>query len=140
MAGIICFAAVKIKVDGYQTDVVVSNISQQLETEDVVLALAPAIYENEMGNIPYVEWWFDEDENKYYLFVPQFLQNGYQTVWILKNTESIWIGNEEIHNGEFVLDISDIDFSSYEDIHPAIQLYKEGTGTPTVDIEAVYLK
>ena len=47
---------------------------------------------------------------------------------------------EKIHNGEFVLDISDIDFSSYEDIHPAIQLYKEGTGTPTVDIEAVYLK
>lgn len=100
LAGIICFAAVKIKVDGYQTDVVVSNISQQLETEDVVLALAPAIYENEMGNIPYVEWWFDEDENKYYLFVPQFLQNGYQTVWVLKNTESIWIGNEEIHNGD----------------------------------------
>ncbi len=100
LLGFVCLGVIKIKVNQYQTDMAVSNITEQMDTEQIVLSLCLVDYESDIESMSHIEWWYDEEGEKYYLLLPRFFAQNENAIWILKNTDEVWIDEVEIHTGD----------------------------------------
>lgn len=91
---------IRIGVARYNKSIVVSNAKEQMNQGEVGLAVCSGYLDEKMQSIPLIEWWYSEENEKYYLFLPQSFKNNPNVVWVVGEEVDILLDGNVVDSGD----------------------------------------
>ena len=86
----------------YTSRLIVSNIIQgELGSDDFEIAVGNACCGESVEADPYTKWWYNEDDDKYYLFLPKTWEEDKRVFWTFNCVDEIRIDDRVVRQGDF---------------------------------------
>lgn len=100
LVGVGIFCGIRSAVLEHQRMQLVDEINWYLDEDKFDVAIATMCDRDEMGMNSYVKWWQDEENGKFYFFLPSKWQKDSRAFWAFSNAEEIELNDRIIRNGD----------------------------------------
>lgn len=100
LLGMVSLCIIRIGVATHNKSIVVSNAKEQMNQGEVGLVDYSGYLDEKMQAIPLIEWWYSEENEKYYFFLPHSFKNNPNVVWVVGDEVNILLDGKEVSTGE----------------------------------------
>ena len=77
------------------------NVRAELHDGEFTVAVGNACWGENTGVGPYIKWWYNWEDGKYYLFLPKSWEMDYRTFWVFNNEAEMVLGDRKIVCGDY---------------------------------------